>query len=99
MPITRYEAKVTARGPVYAEVACRMTLGKDATWEQRYRIYAGEPVVLVDETSAIDGPSVTFTLDLQHDFDPDTLLYRLGKSDFTAKNAYGKKRHVETRRG
>ena len=46
-------------------------------------------MVLVDETATVDGPTVSFTLDLQQNFNPDTLLYRRGISDF-GKNPYGK---------
>ena len=79
-PIANYAAIVVARGPVFAEIACRATIGKDAVWEQRYRIYAGEPVVLVDEFAKVDGPTATFSLDLKKDFNPDTMHYRYGKA-------------------
>ena len=79
-PVARYEAKIIARGPVYAEVVAQAGIGKTATWEQRYRIYNNEPVVLVDETSAVDGPAASFSLDLQKNLNPDTLLYRSGNS-------------------
>lgn len=80
-PVTAYAATVTARGPVFAEVVCRAMIGNAATWELRLRLYAQEPVILVDETAAVDGPAVTFRLELQRDFHPDTLLYRSGRAD------------------
>jgi hypothetical protein len=89
-PVTSYKAEIAARGPVFAEAVCRTEIDKTATWELRIRLYAGEPVVLVDETSVVDGPTVTFTLDLKRNFNPDTLLYRLGKSQFNATARYGR---------
>jgi len=87
-PVTAYAVKILARGPVYAEVVCQAAFGPTATWSLRIRLYAGEPVVLIDEASAIDGPAVTFSLDLQRQLNPDTLLYRSGMS--TGETYYGR---------
>lgn len=76
--IRDWTVTVTQRGPVMAEALCRISFGDKDTWQLRVRLYAHEPVVLVDETFAADTP-VTFSLVLSENFNPEQLLYRYGK--------------------
>jgi hypothetical protein len=76
--VADYTATVTARGPVFAEVLCSATLANNARWTLRVRVEAKEPVVLVDETSDVDGKAL-FSVNLSKGFTPDTLLFRYGK--------------------
>ena len=69
--VTGYTATLTARGPVFAEIVCTATWDEQSTWTIRFRLNAGEPVVLVDEQSAVAGKGATFQLDLQQDFAPE----------------------------
>lgn len=73
-----YTVAVTAKGPVYAEAVCTAAIG-DGTWELRVRLQANEPVVLLDERSAVDAKSATFSVDMSKNLQPDSLLYRYGK--------------------
>ena len=77
-PVTRYSAALTASGPIFAEVTCTTTLADSSRWEIRFRVMAGEPVVLVDETCAVQGDGSLFRLELRRDFVPDQLFYRDG---------------------
>ncbi|MHB9024908.1 MAG: hypothetical protein ACYC7E_12155 [Armatimonadota bacterium] len=76
-----YAAKLTARGPVFAEVACTAKLGA-GEWSLCFRVYAGEPVVLVDETSATPGTKTLFSVHLDTDFAPNHVFFRDGKKAF-----------------
>ena len=77
LPVTAYRARVTARGPVYTEVVCDVTIGGQSTWQLRIRLLANEPVVLFDEVAAVDTPA-SFVLMLNRNFDADSILYRRG---------------------
>ena len=79
-PLTGFTATVTARGPVFTAVTCKAALGDASTWEIRFRLEAGEPVVRVDESSAVQGNASSFSLLLDTNFNPDRLLYRDGKA-------------------
>jgi len=87
--VTAYKTELTARGPVFAEVACTAKLGEKGTWEVRFRVEAGEPVVLVDERFQAGGKSA-FVVSLGRGLSPDHLLYRYGKGMPGAANAVGK---------
>ncbi len=84
-PITAYSVEVTAHGPVYAEAVCRVKFGQDRSWEIRFRVYASEPVVVIDEKFAT-GDDSAFRLDLGTDYRPDRLFYRAG-NDVVGRNA------------
>lgn len=77
--ITAYAIEVTARGPVFAEAVAQVKFGKDRSWEIRSRVYAGEPVVLVEEKFTTDDDS-TFQLALGTDYSPDRLFFRAGNN-------------------
>lgn len=49
-PIESYTTRVTASGPVYAEVECLYRFADGKPWQITYRVEAREPVVLVSET-------------------------------------------------
>ncbi|MDA1017282.1 MAG: hypothetical protein O3A00_22845, partial [Planctomycetota bacterium] len=53
--VESYDVVVRAKGPVFAEVECRVTFADQGTWKIVFRVEAGEPVVLVDES--FDAPS------------------------------------------
>ncbi len=76
LPLTGYTAALVTNGSVFAEVVCTAKLGDQSTWELRFRLNAGEPVVLIDETSAVAGNGSTFKVDLQQDFDPKNIFHR-----------------------
>ncbi|MHB9132948.1 MAG: hypothetical protein ACYDBB_17925 [Armatimonadota bacterium] len=76
--VTAYTVEILSRGPVSAEALCKATFADNSTWQMRVRLDANEPVVLVDETSAVEGKAA-ITLNLSQNFTPDTLLYRWGK--------------------
>lgn len=76
-PVTDYKAVITARGPVYAEVACTLTFKKAGTWTIRYRVEANEPVVLVDESLAVTSSTPSnFVLTLTRNFSAAHLFFR-----------------------
>ncbi len=71
-----YSAEVVQAGKVFAEVAVRAQLGNDGEWTLRFRLQAGEPVILVDEIfSRAEGVKWALSLSGEH-FSPDTLYYR-----------------------
>ena len=77
-PPTAYSATVTVRGPVFAEVTCKTTFGEQGTWEIKFQLQAGDPVVRVMENSAVSG-DVQFILLPDRGLNADKLLYRTGK--------------------
>ena len=79
--ILDYSVKVTARGPVYADVVCETTFEDKGKWTLQVRVLSGEPVVLIRES--FDAPSGgTIRLPLSgNDFQPKGLLYRKGMGD------------------
>ena len=85
----QYSAEVTARGPVFAEAICRIGVGEGKEWEIRFRIEAGEPVVVVHEKFGL-GKGAAWTVSLGRDFGPDHLLYRYGKGLPGNANAVGR---------
>lgn len=81
VPEPDWTVQVTARGPVMAEAVCRIRLGDKGTWALRFRVYAGEPVVLVDETAAVDA-KVEFRLMLSEQFNAESLFFRSGDAPY-----------------
>jgi hypothetical protein len=84
-----YTAQVVSRGPVTAEVLCRVLVGPRQQWTLRLRIDANEPVVLVDETFSL-GSGASFELDLSEGFQPDSVFYRYGRSAADDANSVGR---------
>ncbi len=75
---TAYTAAVTARGPVFAEITCNTIFGEQGTWEIRFQLQAGEPVIRVREDSALQG-NAQFLVFPEAGMNADKLLYRTGK--------------------
>lgn len=80
-PLSGYSATVTARGPVFLEVTCKASFGAPSTWELRIRLNAGEPVVLLEETAAVQGDGAVFQLDLDKELKPNKIFYRIGTNN------------------
>lgn len=81
-PVVEYSVEVTVRGPIVAEVRCRLRTDSGGDWRATIRLDANEPVVLVDETTVIALPGDSLIrLDLASGFEPDRLLFRHGKGD------------------
>jgi len=78
-PPTGYSATITARGPVFAEVVCKVVFVDSGTWEIKFQLQANEPVVCVEEVSAVTAPDVNFVVFPDSGLDADKLLYRTGK--------------------
>ena len=77
LPLQKYEARVVANGPVFAEVLCTATFGGGKSWRMRLRAIAGEPVVLVSENSDL-GDQSAWRLNLNENFAPTRILSRFG---------------------
>ncbi|MHB9022976.1 MAG: carbohydrate binding domain-containing protein [Armatimonadota bacterium] len=69
------------KGPVFVEAIYKLTFADTETWEGRFRMYANEPVILVDEISSVDTP-VTLQLMLSDNFDAESLFFRSGDSPY-----------------
>lgn len=91
-PVAKYEAKVTVRGPVYAEAVCSTEFADGSKWKLRVQVIANEPVVLVDEISAVKAKAV-FTVNLDKGFTPTKILYRYGMQ--VPNGAIGKNETVD----
>jgi hypothetical protein len=69
---------VVADGPVFAEAESEYAFPGEGYWRLRFRVIAGEPVVLVDEQ--FSGPSeASYRLQLGVGFEPDHALWRGNK--------------------
>jgi len=66
---------VLSRGPVFADVLVSYEFPKFGFWRLRFRMIAGQPVVLVDEEFDMPEGSA-YLLDLAKGFSPDELFYR-----------------------
>ena len=76
--IKDYKATVTATGPVFVEVECRLEFADGGYWNLRFRVENNEPVVLVEEQFDAPGAGV-FRLRLGgEEFLPSHGLYRSG---------------------
>jgi len=69
------QTTVLARGPVFAEVRVAYEFPDFCYWRSKFRMIAGQPVVLVDEEFDLPDGS-TYWLDLAKGFSPDELFYR-----------------------
>lgn len=76
LKIKDYNASVIARGPIFAEAVCRAVFDDESSWEMRIRINAGEPVLLIDEKSAVHNSGTVFRMDLRRDFAPTHSFHR-----------------------
>jgi hypothetical protein len=85
-----YEVRVVARGPVYAEALCRLTAAAGQSWEWRFRVEAGEPVVLIDERGTGETARASLRLDLASGLDPTHILHRGGKDPRDDADAIGR---------
>lgn len=92
--VTGYTATVTARGPVFVEVTCKAVFTNQSVWELRVRLNASEPVVVLDETSAVQGAGSVFQLFLDTDFKPNQIFYRNGSN-----NQYDRSEVADIREG
>ena len=75
---TAYSARIVSRGPVSAEAVCRQEFEGGAWWQLAFRLDANEPVVTVDESSALKDGAAAFSVSLSDNFTPDHLFYRYG---------------------
>ena len=76
--IKDYKATITARGPVFVEVKCRLEFADGGHWNLRFRVESNEPAVLVEEQFDAPGAGV-FMLRLgDEEFLPSHWLYRSG---------------------
>lgn len=83
-PIAAWNVRIVADGPVYVEAVVDIKFADESEWVTRYRIYAGQPVVLVDEHFTVKG-AAEFRLRLDRRFDPQSLFYRLGKQSSSGR--------------
>jgi hypothetical protein len=76
--------KVVADGPVFADVESEYRLADNGYWRLRFRVIAGEPVVLIDES--FSGPAgAVYRFKLGAGWEPDRLFWR--KEQAGATNA------------
>jgi hypothetical protein len=78
--VRSYSAKVVAKGPVFAEVLCRLEFSNGGQWEARFRLQGHEPVVLVEEVFS-GGEGTTLTVRLNRNLGANRLLYRRGSGE------------------
>jgi len=74
--LLKWSAEVTARGPVYAEVFCRAEFSGGGIWEIKFRVTAGEPVVLVDEKFSVDEKAKFIFSLASAAWSPDMIFWR-----------------------
>ncbi len=73
--ISSYASKLVARGPVYAEIECSYVFVGGKKWTLRFRLIAGEPVILIDEAfNLADGSVWEFVV--TRDFPADAFAFR-----------------------
>ncbi len=76
--ITDWQVEIVANGSVMIEAICTITFDEQGVWRLRFKIYAKEPVVLVDEQYKADKKPI-FQLILDKNYAADYLFYRYGK--------------------
>jgi len=81
LPECRVE--VVAAGPVFAEVASDYTFPDKGFWRLRFRVIAGEPVVLVDERFS-GSSGAWYRLRLGTGFEPDHIFWRKKEAGATS---------------
>src|SRR5262249_38313136 len=72
-----YQARVIARGPVFADIEAAYVISANSFWKLRFRVISNEPVVLVDESFSSDG-GASYKLSLNTGFDADQMFWRKG---------------------
>lgn len=77
-PLVSYEARVTARGPVFGEVLVAARFEGDRPWTMRIRVIDREPVVVVEETFLLGRDGGQWSLDLTGAFEPTHGIFRTG---------------------
>ena len=89
--------KVVADGPVFAEAESGYTFPGQGYWRLRFRVIAGEPVVLVDEE--FNGPpEASYRFELGAGFEPDHAFWRAkGGSAVSALRNLAGDRHIGSR--
>lgn len=78
-PVENYSVKILARGPVQAEALCEVSLGEGTVWRLRFRLQAGEPVVLVTESYNLKKNNL-WTLNFSANFSPNKIFGRYGRT-------------------
>ncbi|MHB9025771.1 MAG: hypothetical protein ACYC7E_16655 [Armatimonadota bacterium] len=68
-------------GPVFSKITVKLSFDDKGAWRAIFRMFANEPVILVDEASAVDSP-VTLQLMLSDNFAADSLFFRNGDSPY-----------------
>jgi hypothetical protein len=76
--------RVAAAGPVFAEVESEYTFPNKGYWRLRFRVIAGEPVVLVDEQFQ-GAPEASYRFKLGEGFEPDHLFWRTKSTGATSR--------------
>lgn len=74
-PPTKVDVKLVTAGPVFAEATVDYEFPDYHFWRLRFRVIAGEPVVLVDEEFQLPA-SAGYTLSLADRFGADQVFYR-----------------------
>lgn len=74
--VTGYSARIVERGPVFADLECGYRFEDDRSWSIRFRLMAGEPIVLVEERFDLGEEEARFAVNLGRNFSPDYMLYR-----------------------
>ncbi len=72
-----WRAAVVTRGPVFAEVECVGKFAAGEEWKMKFRLQAGEPVMLVDETSSL-AEEKKWMFSFKRNFEPGAVFYRSG---------------------
>jgi len=71
----KVKTRVLAAGPVFAEAAVEYTFPDHGYWRLRFRVIAGEPVVLVEEQFQLPADA-RYVLSLADRFGADRIFYR-----------------------
>ncbi len=74
--IGRYEARLLARGPVFAEVECLTEFADGGRWTIRFVVEAAEPVAIVSESFDAPGGGMLTLLLGDKGFRPTHMLHR-----------------------
>jgi len=81
-PPMDFKTTILTDGPLFADVESAYTSSTGDFWKLRFRIIAGEPVILVDEE--FSGPAQAYyQFNAVKDFGPDSLLWRAGPTATT----------------
>jgi len=81
-PPMDFKTTVLTDGPLFADVESAYTSSTGDFWKLRFRIIAGEPVILVDEEFS-GAAQAYYQFNAVKDFGPDSLLWRTGPTATT----------------